>query len=429
MKRVIVVGSGAGGATVAKELAGKFAVTLLEAGREFRPFSLPLSTAWTIKRTGILFDERIIQFFFPAMKVRRVGEGMMVVNGRGVGGTTTLSTGNALRVDEDLREMGIDLDEEFDELTREIPITDSHQRLWRKNTRRLFDLSQQMGLNPMPMPKMGHYEHCANCGRCVLGCPRGVKWDSREFVRKAVGKGALLQTGGTVEKVLIREGEVTGVKVRWEWGPEFVPADLVVLAAGGLGTPAILQRSGISTVPRLFVDPVLCVAVEWEGVHQSTEIPMPFVIQREHYIFSPYFDFLSFFFNRRWRSRPENILGLMIKIADSNSGFVSGSHISKTLTIEDHARLQEGVELCNEILLRFGAKKENIFLGTLNAGHPGGMLPLTINESQTLHSPFLPPNLYVADATLFPRSLGNPPILTIMALAKRVSFLIQKKLC
>ncbi|MEI6157066.1 MAG: GMC family oxidoreductase N-terminal domain-containing protein, partial [Atribacterota bacterium] len=195
----------------------------------------------------------------------------------------------------------------------------------------------QMGLNPMPMPKMGHYEHCANCGRCVLGCPRGVKWDSREFVRKAVGKGALLQTGGTVEKVLIREGEVTGVKVRWEWGPEFVPADLVVLAAGGLGTPAILQRSGISTVPRLFVDPVLCVAVEWEGVHQSTEIPMPFVIQREHYIFSPYFDFLSFFFNRRWRSRPENILGLMIKIADSNSGFVSGSHISKTLTIEDHA--------------------------------------------------------------------------------------------
>jgi len=47
-------------------------------------------------------------------------------------------------------------------------------------------------------------------------------------------------------------------------------------------------------------------------------------------------------------------------------------------------------------------------------------LPLTERESQTLHHACLPPNLYVADATLFPNSLGNPPILTILALAKRI---------
>lgn len=40
MKKVIVVGSGAGGATVARELQGKFSVTILEAGKEFHPFSL-----------------------------------------------------------------------------------------------------------------------------------------------------------------------------------------------------------------------------------------------------------------------------------------------------------------------------------------------------------------------------------------------------
>ena len=33
----------------------------------------------------------------------------------------------------------------------------------------------------------------------------------------------------------------------------------------------------------------------------------------------------------------------------------------------------------------------------------------------------LPESLYVADASLLPRSLGNPPILTIIAMAKRVS--------
>jgi choline dehydrogenase-like flavoprotein len=72
-----------------------------------------------------------------------------------------------------------------------------------------------------------------------------------------------------------------------------------------------------------------------------------------------------------------------------------------------------------------GVKKENIFLGTINAGHPGGMLPLQAVNAQNLHPDVLPENLYVADATLFPKSLGNPPILTIMALAKRISRVCQ----
>ena len=38
-----------------------------------------------------------------------------------------------------------------------------------------------------------------------------------------------------------------------------------------------------------------------------------------------------------------------------------------------------------------------------------------------MHHDVLPDNLYVADASLLPRSMGNPPILTIMALAKRVA--------
>ena len=49
------------------------------------------------------------------------------------------------------------------------------------------------------------------------------------------------------------------------------------------------------------------------------------------------------------------------------------------------------------------------------------MLPLTAAEKDTIHHPSLPDNLYVADATILPRSMGNPPILTIMALAKKIS--------
>jgi hypothetical protein len=58
-------------------------------------------------------------------------------------------------------------------------------------------------------------------------------------------------------------------------------------------------------------------------------------------------------------------------------------------------------------------------------GHPGGMLPLTEKEASSFHSERLPDNLYVADASLLPRSLGNPPILTIMALAKRIGKICQ----
>ena len=63
----------------------------------------------------------------------------------------------------------------------------------------------------------------------------------------------------------------------------------------------------------------------------------------------------------------------------------------------------------------------NQFLGTLKAGHPGGMLPLMSAEKYSLHNPALPDNLYVADATILPKAMENPPILTIMALAKKMA--------
>jgi choline dehydrogenase-like flavoprotein len=424
MKKAIVVGTGAGGATVAKELQGRFDVTILEAGKEFHPFT-QLSMVETIKKTGLLFDEREIQLVFPTYKIRRAGDGMVLVSGVGLGGTTTLCTGNALRMDGDLRAMGFDLDAEFEEIAREIPISTAHQRRWRHSTRRLFEIFQEMGLDPRPTPKMGDPDRCINCGRCVLGCPQGAKWDSRRFLEVALANGADLVSSCRVEKVVVRDGRATGVEGRQGLTRRFYPADLVVLAAGGLGTPVILDASGIECEPTLFVDPVLCVAANVPGSRLDRDIPMPFVSQRQGFILSPYFDYLSYFFNRAWRAPAGDIAAIMIKLADSNRGSISARRLDKTLTGEDKARLREGVETCTEILVRYGASAERVFLGTLNAGHPGGMLPLTAAERETLHPDRLPANLYVADATLIPKSLGNPPILTIIALAKRVSKVVE----
>jgi choline dehydrogenase-like flavoprotein len=415
-----VVGTGAGGATVAKELQGKFDVTILEAGESFKPFSMKVSSVLKIKKSGLMFDEREIALLFPTMKIRKTGDRMVVVRGVGLGGTTTIATGSGLRMDAMLKRYGIDLAPEYDELEKEIPISTDHQRRWRPTTRRLFDICREMELDPKPTPKMGDNRKCMNCGRCVLGCEHGAKWDSRQFLDLALNKGAKLIMNCRVLRVANDGKRAVGVLARRGLKSEFYPADLVVVAAGGLVTPVILQDSGIECEQTLFVDPVLCVATEWKGCQQNKEIAMPFVVQRDGYILSPYFDYLSYFFRRDWKCVPEDTLGIMIKIADTNNGSVSGRKVSKTLSHRDALRFEEGVRLCFEILRRLGAKPMDIVLGTLNAGHPGGMLPLNNHEKVTFHSSRLPDNVFVADSTLIPASLGNPLMFTIMAMAKRV---------
>jgi choline dehydrogenase-like flavoprotein len=426
MKRALIVGSGAGGATAAKELQGPFEVTVLEAGEEFRPFSRSLSTLANWRKSGLFFDEREIRFFFPAMKIRKT-EDMVLVNGRGLGGTTTISTGNGLRTDEGLKRLGINLDAEFEEIRREIPLSTGHQKNWSEITWGLFEACREMGLSPWPTPKMGDYGRCLNCGRCILGCPNGVKWDSRQFLDAALARGTQLIPGCRVSRVDIENGKAKGILAMHRGRRRYFEADLIVLAAGGLETPIILQNSGIACRPGLFVDPVLCVAAEWQEAGLHREMAMPFIVERPGFIISPYFDYLSFFFNKRWRYPAKDILSLMIKLADSPQGSIFPNGIKKSLSVQDRAKIEEGISLCREIFSRLGIEKNQIFLGTVNGGHPGGMFPLTEQEALTFHHRTLPSNLYIADASLFPESLGRPPILTIIAMAKRVSRLCVEK--
>jgi choline dehydrogenase-like flavoprotein len=425
MKHAIVIGSGAGGATVAKELQGKFDVTVLEAGKEFHPFTLEMPTIELGKRTGLMLDEREMSLFFHTYQIRKSSD-MVLVNGIGLGGSTTVSCGNGLRMDQDLKAIGINLDDEFVEVFQEIPVSTVHQKRWHKYTRRLFEICCEMGLEPKPLPKMGNYEKCISCGRCMLGCKNGAKWDSRQFLQFAQDRGAQVITNCHVERIVIENGRATGVEAQHGWARQFYPADLVILAAGGFGTPIILQNSGIPCEPHLFVDPVLCLAFKWDNALQYKEIEMPFAMQLEHYILSPYFDYLSFLFNKAWKYPAKDTLGIMIKLADSTIGSISKHKVRKALTTLDKERMSEAVKTAKEILLRFGAKEQDIFLGTLYGGHPGGMLPLTGREAESFHHDRLPENLYVADATLIPESLGNPPILTIVAIAKRISKLIAQ---
>lgn len=420
MKKVIIIGSGAGGAMAAQMLAPHFDVMVLEAGGTFRPLSLPFNALASLRSTGLYFDERLISLILPNMRIAKTPD-QVVVYGKGLGGTTTLATGNAIRADKGLKEIGINLDEEFIELYRELPITTDHQRYWSKITRQTFETMQELGFDPQPMPKFLRPTQCKLCGHCSIGCPSGAKWDTRELLN-----GIRVITNCKVERLETGDSKVKRVIAKQGLRPLTFEADIVVLAAGGLGTPQVLSQSGIKCEPHLFVDPVLCVAAPMANVRQNRQLLMPFVSSKEGYIISPYMDWLSFFFNREWRKPMDGMVSFMIKMADEEQGYVERGKVQKTLTEKDQEVLKRGVNDCKEILKKMGAREEDIILGTLNSGHPGGMLPLTPQEAQSLHNPLLPDNLYVADASILPQALGLPPILTIMALAKRISKLITE---
>jgi choline dehydrogenase-like flavoprotein len=91
---------------------------------------------------------------------------------------------------------------------------------------------------------------CGDCGSCGFGCPRGTKRSGiRVHLAEAFAAGARIVAGARVRRVLLEAGRAVGVEADVVDGERVrrlvVRAPTVVLAAGGLRTPAILQETGM----------------------------------------------------------------------------------------------------------------------------------------------------------------------------------------
>ncbi len=421
--RVIVVGSGAGGATAARELSSMgHDVLVLEAGKPFQP--LPRRIVWAdrLRGVGLLGGEKTIDLVFPHVSSLRSSADLVLLRGVTTGGSTSISCGNAVRAENGLKEIGLDLSQEYKEVEDILKPTTIPRTRWRPITQRMFDSAEDMGLDLIPTPKMVDVDKCVSCGLCELGCKTGARWTATSLFKDIEAHGGRILTGSPVRHVIVDAGRARGVEAAAGGSMRRYEADAVVLAAGGIGTAQILEASGIPSADRLWVDVVLTLGGVLRDAHQLRENPMAWHVKKPGYILSPYPDILSHMFHKPWRGVPVgDRVGVMVKVADDQNGSVDADGaVHKELTDADRARLAEGVELA-ESIMRGAGVDEPFVEGVLNGGHLGGTVPLSREHVQSMRPGLLPEGVWVADLSLLPKSQGMPTIMTTMALALKVS--------
>ncbi len=418
--QTVVVGSGPGGATVARELTRRGReVLILEEGAYHKPVG-----SW---RTMLKMLDHMGNFASV--------EGTQMVRLLTVGGSSVIFCGVAFPPPPWLKARhGIDLAPYVDEVSRELGLEPLPARLVGAGAQRIMAAAREEGLDWNPFPHFIDAAECdLSCPKCMIGCAKGAKWTARDYVEDALAGGARLKTQAHVEEVLSQGGRVTGVRGLALSGPFVVEAERVVLAGGGLGTPVVLQASGIGAAGRngFFIDPLCLTSGISKAPGSSHDIPMSCGttdLQDEGIIMTDVVDpWPLFFFGlimggprrpRHFLGYPRT-LGIMTKARDPLTGSISADGtVSKPLGKEELDLLARGREISTRILVRAGCDPATILTSPPRGAHPGG----TVRIGDVLDSDLQTEvrGLYVCDSSVIPEPMGLPPVLTIIGLARRL---------
>jgi len=392
MEKVLVVGSGAGGATVGKDLAKKgFDVTIMEKGN------------W-------VNAEKAYQCY------DNLEVGVELLKSTCVGGTTLVTAGNAVRTcQKEFKNKGINIDDELLEVENELNVNtlpDSHMG---KGTRKIMHASSNLGLRMEKMPKFIDPLNCIPCGNCVLGCPRNAKWSALSYLEEAKNSGAKIVPNTTVEKIIKKNGVVQGVKT----DQKEYHSDIVILSAGAIETPRILNRSGFNAGQQLFVDTFITVGGILKGINFNKEVSTNSLWKGNDFILTPHYTSTTAQMLKTTGYGVKDILGMMVMIKDDKSGIVTEKEVIKENTAHDVGLLTEGSAIAGAILESAGVDTSTIVSTPARGAHPGGTAAIGEVVDTNLETEIN--GLYVADASVFPSSPGSPPVLTIIALAKRLA--------
>jgi choline dehydrogenase-like flavoprotein len=473
---VAIVGSGAGGAAAAALLAeAGLDVVVLEAGGHYNRDSYPREP---IEAITSLYRE-------AGLTVAEGRPPVPVPVARVVGGTTVINSGTCFRAPDSVLDgwtsrYGIDwatdLDAEFSEAEEFLQVTPLDPERMGRNGQLAMEGSRALGASGGPISR--NAGNCVQCSSCPFGCEIDAKRGMHvSYLPRAVAAGARVRQRVEAQRVLIEDGRVRGVQCvasvpggrNGRRRSYTVRADRVIVAAGALGTPELLLRSaagGDQVGRNLHLHPAAWIGARyeeevrgWDGVMQSYYVdewePQRILLEAT---------FTPLPFGGAWllgtgRKHQEAMLGFSnvgsigVHLSDQSAGRVglaSDGSLRATykLSDEDAARIAFGIARAAEIHFAAGATEVYPNIGRvgtltfdrladfeataikpselrLEAFHPMGTARISADEREGVCAPDGSVNgvegLYVADASLFPTSVGVNPMMTIIAFAKRVA--------
>jgi len=240
----VVVGTGAGGATAARVLAGAgHEVVMVEEGERLRPEDRPAA----------LLDAMRLAVRDMCMQATDSAVPMPVLQGRAVGGSTAINSGIIWRLPDDVREdwrarFGLGglvddagLDAAFSQIEDELGIHTTEPAIMGRNNELLAAGAAALGLTGRAIRR--NTRGCQGKARCLQGCPVGARQSMDvSYVPRAIDDGARLHTGCRVDRIVKRRGRAVGVEGK---GFSIRARRAVIVAAGVVHTPVLLLGSGI----------------------------------------------------------------------------------------------------------------------------------------------------------------------------------------
>ena len=463
--KLIVVGSGAGGAMVAREAArAGLQVTLIEEGPRESP------EQFTQRE-----DEMIPRLFQDAGARTTVDGAITVLQGRGVGGSTVHNTNLCKRAPEPVLDgwklpgwSARELAAHYEVVERDLSVAPIPREKVNRNNDLLRRGAEALGWKNALLShnRVG----CVGSGFCELGCAFDAKQNAlKVLVPEAMAAGAHLLDNTRVDQILVEKNRAVGVIA----GGSTLRADAVCLSGSAVGSAALALASRLpdpsgklgrtlrlhpgAAVAGLFDDPV----EGWWGIPQSWECTELLSFDdadplKRNWIITAFAhpvgmaSMLPGFgaaHMRMMRNYPR-LAVFAAMLHDRTAGRVKLKHGRPAIEYEmeeaDQRAIVHGMAGCARLLLAAGARAvfvpfaETLELRSpseisrieehryrkldplLTAVHPMGTLPLgeVVDERGRWRGL---ERLWVADGSLFPTSLGGPPQLTIYAAAHKVA--------
>jgi hypothetical protein len=471
---VVVVGTGAGGAVVARELVELgVAVIMIEDG-DFHDRTRFTGRAFEMqqllyKRGGATFS--VGNTFIP------------IPVGKSVGGSTTVNSGTCYRAPDrvlaswqhelGLAELGPDgLGKYFDRVEGVLGVAPGKAELLGGNARVVARGATKLGFKHHG-PLRRNAPDCDGKGVCVFGCPTDAKRSTNvSYVPLALKGGAELFTGCQVKRIVVESGRATGVVARTRAGHTLtVKARAVVIATGSLETPLLLARNGLcggsgELGKNLSIHPCAGVLAEFdEKINGWDGIPQGYCIEDFHeegILFEGAYTPLELTMSMAPQIGArlvelaegfDHVASFGFMVEDTSRGTVREALGQPVITYMlgdgDIARVKRGVDILSQVYFAAGAKRVITPVNgfddltsvadlermrrtrvrasdlELTAYHPLGTARMGMRPSSSVvgpdHEAHEVDRLYIVDGSSVPSSLGVNPQVTIMAMATRAA--------